>query len=31
MTEKNAVIDSMAYGDGWPFHHHHIHLSLDWL
>jgi hypothetical protein len=31
MTEMNAVIDSMAYGDGWPFHHHHIHLSLDWL
>jgi hypothetical protein len=31
VTEMNAVIDSMAYGDGWPFHHHHIHLSLDWL
>ena len=23
---KNA----MAYGDGWPFHHHHIHVSLLW-
>jgi hypothetical protein len=20
----------MAYGDGWPFHHHHIHLSMQW-
>ena len=21
---------SMAYGDGWPYHHHHIHLSMNW-
>ena len=21
---------AMAYGDGWPFHHHHIHVSLLW-
>ncbi len=20
----------MAYGDGWPFHHHHMHLSWQW-
>lgn len=31
VTEMNAVIDHMAYGDGWPFHHHHIHLSMQWL
>lgn len=31
MTEMNDVIDHMAYGDGWPFHHHHMHLSLQWL
>jgi len=21
---------SLAYGSGWPFHHHHIHLSFNW-
>lgn len=20
----------LAYGDGWPFHHHHLHLSWRW-
>lgn len=20
----------MAYGPGWPYHHHHIHLSMKW-
>lgn len=20
----------MAYGEGWPYHHHHIHLSMQW-
>lgn len=20
----------MAFGGGWPFHHHHIHLSMQW-
>jgi len=20
----------LAYGDGWPFHHHHLHFSWDW-
>jgi len=22
--------NSLAYGDGWPFHHHHLHLSFKW-
>ncbi len=21
---------AMAYGDGWPFHQHHMHFSWDW-
>jgi hypothetical protein len=21
---------SMAYGEGWPFHQHHMHFSWDW-
>jgi hypothetical protein len=21
---------SMAYGDGWPFHQHHMHFSWNW-
>ncbi len=21
---------SLAYGDGWPFHHHHMHVSMRW-
>jgi hypothetical protein len=24
------VIANLAYGDGWPFHHHHMHVSLRW-
>ena len=20
----------LAYGEGWPMHHHHMHLSLAW-
>ena len=24
------VIASLAYGDGWPFHHHHMHVSMRW-
>ncbi len=28
--QKNAFSSMVASGDGWPFHHHHIHLSLDW-
>ncbi len=26
----STLKSKMAYGDGWPFHHHHIHLSLQW-
>ncbi|WP_437597906.1 hypothetical protein WMF28_34960 [Sorangium sp. So ce590] len=28
--ELASFSDRMAYGDGWPYHHHHIHLSMDW-
>lgn len=23
-------LGGLAYGSGWPFHHHHLHLSLNW-
>ena len=26
----NKTVSQLAYGDGWPFHHHHIHVSLKW-
>ena len=29
-TQYNKAKNGLAYGDGWPFHHHHIHLSLKW-
>ncbi len=25
-----AFNNKMAYGSGWPYHHHHIHLSMQW-
>lgn len=28
--QRQRVQGLMAYGDGWPFHHHHIHLSWVW-
>ncbi|WP_437304693.1 hypothetical protein [Sorangium sp. So ce388] len=28
--ELASFSDRMAYGDGWPYHHHHIHLSMNW-
>lgn len=28
--ELASFSDRMAYGAGWPYHHHHIHLSMDW-
>ncbi|WP_437951485.1 hypothetical protein WME98_12130 [Sorangium sp. So ce296] len=28
--ELASFSDRMAYGEGWPYHHHHIHLSMDW-
>ncbi|WP_155798445.1 PPC domain-containing protein [Sorangium cellulosum] len=29
-AELASFSDRMAYGSGWPYHHHHIHLSMDW-
>jgi len=29
-AQRNKFTTSMASGGGWPFHHHHIHVSLDW-
>ncbi|XXT17432.1 hypothetical protein WME94_45115 [Sorangium sp. So ce429] len=28
--ELASFSDRMAYGSGWPYHHHHIHLSMNW-
>ncbi len=28
--QRQRVQGLMAYGDTWPFHHHHIHLSWQW-
>jgi len=25
-----SLLSTMAYGDGWPFHHHHMHVSMRW-
>lgn len=25
-----SFVDKLAYGDGWPFHHHHMHVSMRW-
>lgn len=29
-TLYQRVIGKLAYGEGWPFHHHHLHLSMRW-
>ncbi|TKC97898.1 PPC domain-containing protein [Polyangium fumosum] len=29
-AELSAFSSRLAYGSGWPYHHHHIHLSLEW-
>ena len=29
-AQRNKFDSDMAYGDGWPFHHHHLHFSWDW-
>lgn len=29
-TVRNKFNTKIASGDGWPFHHHHIHLSMNW-
>ena len=26
----NTLKNKMAYGEGWPFHHHHMHVSMKW-
>jgi hypothetical protein len=27
-AQRDGFYQKMAFGEGWPFHHHHIHLSL---
>ncbi|MCS6913812.1 MAG: hypothetical protein NZ890_11300 [Myxococcota bacterium] len=29
-AQRDAFRTKMAYGEGWPFHHHHIHVSMRW-
>lgn len=29
-AQYQGFIGKMSYGPGWPYHHHHIHLSLQW-
>jgi hypothetical protein len=29
-SELMGFGNRMAFGSGWPFHHHHIHVSLSW-
>ncbi|AUX46858.1 hypothetical protein SOCE26_083670 [Sorangium cellulosum] len=29
-AELRSFDDRMASGAGWPYHHHHIHLSMSW-
>jgi len=29
-SELSKFSSKMAYGDGWPYHHHHIHVSFNW-
>lgn len=29
-TEYQGFLDRIAWGDGWPYHQHHIHLSMRW-
>ncbi|MFW5740575.1 MAG: hypothetical protein ACOC1F_09435, partial [Myxococcota bacterium] len=28
--EASQVKTRLAYGSGWPYHHHHIHVSFQW-
>ena len=28
--QRQLLVGKLAYGSGWPFHHHHIHLSWNW-
>lgn len=29
-ADYTRLNNSTAYGDGWPFHHHHMHVSMRW-
>lgn len=29
-AQYNKLVAFMAYGEGWPFHHHHMHVSMKW-
>jgi len=29
-SDVSRLNSYMAYGDGWPFHHHHLHFSWAW-
>ena len=29
-TIRSKFNSRLAYGDGWPFHHHHLHFSWNW-
>lgn len=29
-TIRSKFSSRLAYGDGWPFHHHHLHFSWNW-
>lgn len=29
-AQRMSFDNYLGYGSGWPFHQHHIHLSLDW-
>ncbi len=30
-AEYDAYVKHVTWGDGWPAHHHHLHLSMAWL
>jgi hypothetical protein len=30
-AQRNKFDDRLAFGEGWPFHQHHFHVSLKWL
>jgi hypothetical protein len=30
-AEASAAISTMTWGDGWPFHYHHVHISMEWI
>lgn len=29
-AQRISFDNYLGYGEGWPFHQHHLHLSLDW-